>query len=169
MTSPPKKRSHVCDGWGLEGWANTIAWRRTGLPKDVMVTLAWTRWNRKLLQPSAGTSKGWKTKAISLVLSFRLANVPDLRKPRSGLFVWALNQYDKNIISQSPAFEFNLLRHFWRLLASCSSYCYTEHCVRFLSTKEPHSTGFRDQIYCFGKPGACMSLVRAEGSNSKSC
>lgn len=84
-------------GWVLGG--GIITWRRTGLPKDFTVALACPRWIRRILQPNAGTSKGWKTKAITLVLSFRFVSVPGLRTPRSDLSVWALNQYGKNIIS----------------------------------------------------------------------
>lgn len=65
-----------------------------------MVALACPRWIRRILQPNAGTSKGWKTKAITLVLSFRLslASVPGFRKPMSDLSVWALNPYGKDTI-----------------------------------------------------------------------
>lgn len=82
-----------------EGWRDKLI----SLPGGVLAcqTMSWLLWPElggtgSFFSPAlAGTSKGWKTKAISLVLSFRLANVPGLRKPRSGLSVWALNQYDK--------------------------------------------------------------------------
>lgn len=81
-------------------------------PKGLQSSLACPRGTRRIVQPSAGTSKGWKTQAITLVLSFRLADVPGLRKPKSGLsgpqFRWKM----------SPALDFNLLRLFCRALDS---------------------------------------------------
>lgn len=72
-------------GWESEGWTGIVAWR-IGPQKDFAVALAYPRGIRRTVQPSAGTSKGWKTQAITLVLSFRLASVPGLWKPRSSLF-----------------------------------------------------------------------------------
>lgn len=56
-----------------------------------------SRGTRRTVQPSAGTSKGWKTQAITLVLSFRLAGVPGLWKRRSSLPVWVPIQMEKMI------------------------------------------------------------------------
>lgn len=64
-------------GWGSEGWVDIIAGGRTGLPKHFIMALACMSWTRRTIQSTAGTSKGWKTQAITLVLSFlfRLASV----------------------------------------------------------------------------------------------
>lgn len=57
-------------GWGSEGWVDIIAGGRTGLPKHFIMALACMSWTRRTIQSTAGTSKGWKTQAITLVLSF---------------------------------------------------------------------------------------------------
>lgn len=57
--------------------------------------MACPRGTRRTVQPSAGTCKGWKTQAITLVLSVRLAGVPGHWKPRSSLSIWAPVQMEK--------------------------------------------------------------------------
>lgn len=69
----------VVAGGGSEGRADIVAWR-IGLRKAFIITLACPTGTRSTVQPSAGTSKGLKTHAITLVLSFRHAGVPVLKE-----------------------------------------------------------------------------------------
>lgn len=78
-------QSYVCKeikkwlGEGQKGELLSLPGGELALPKDFTVALACVS-GARTVQPSAGTSKGWKTQAITLVLSFRLAGVPGLWK-----------------------------------------------------------------------------------------
>lgn len=114
------------------------------LPKGFTVALACPREARRTVWPSAGTSKGWNTQAITLGLSFRL---PVTHASESqglvGLFGpqfrWKRSLKHHFLVA---SFGFELARAMLAIPGSCGRHCLftpSPAQARLLAAKEPRA------------------------------